>query len=183
MYFPDVVCCAAAYNCAPTLIQQNVDGSDFFNRSWEEFRIGFGSPSGNYWLGLDRLSQLTMSGRYKVTFDLQSDDTGTWYCAEYSTFRVLSEADNYRLAVAGYSGNAGDAFTRHSGSSFSTYDRDNDQLPSDSCAATTGGGFWFWACDSVQINLPRVGGRETFSWNHLPGGDALRLSQMWLLCK
>ena len=121
MYFPDVVCCAAAYNCAPTLIQQNVDGSDFFNRSWEEFRIGFGSPSGNYWLGLDQLSQLTMSGRYKVTFDLQSNDTGTWYYAEYSTFRVLSEADNYRLAVAGYSGNAGDAFTRHSGSSFSTY--------------------------------------------------------------
>jgi len=45
------------------LIQQNADGSNFFNRSWVEFKVGFGDESGNYWLGNDLLSQLTLTGR------------------------------------------------------------------------------------------------------------------------
>ena len=58
-------------DCVPLLIQQNDGTSDFFNRSWAEFKVGFGDPSGNYWLGNDLLSQLTASaGRYKLQFDL-----------------------------------------------------------------------------------------------------------------
>jgi len=110
------------------LIQQNVDGSDFFNRSWAEFKVGFGDPSDNYWLGNELLSRLTKNNGYKLKFDLQSRSTSNWYYAEYSTFRVLTEADNYTLQVAGYSGNAGyDAFGWHNGMKFSTYDLDNDQ--------------------------------------------------------
>jgi len=48
------------------LIQQNIDGSNFFNRSWADFKVGFNDSSGNYWLGNDLLSQLTMNGRYKL---------------------------------------------------------------------------------------------------------------------
>ena len=62
--------------------------------------MGFGDPSGNYWLGNDLLSQLTANYRYKLRFDLQQRDTGNWYYAEYSTFIVQSEADNYTLQVA-----------------------------------------------------------------------------------
>ena len=72
------------------LIQQNVDGSNFFNRSWAEFRVGFGDPSGNYWLGNELLSQLTANNTYKLRFDLQSRNTSNWYYAEYSTFIVLT---------------------------------------------------------------------------------------------
>ena len=105
------------------LIQQNVDGSDFFNRSWAEFKVGFGDPSGNYWLGNELLSRLTANNGYKLKFDLQSRNTSNWYYAEYSTFRVLSERYNYTLQVAGYSGNAGrDSFSYHDGMMFSTYD-------------------------------------------------------------
>ena len=95
------------------LIQQNADGSNFFNRSWEEFKVGFGDPSGNYWLGNDLLSQLTLTGRYKLRFDLQSRSNGSWYYAEYSTFIVLSEADNYTLQVDGFSGNASQDAVQH----------------------------------------------------------------------
>jgi len=165
------------------LIQQNVDGSDFFNRSWAEFKVGFGDPSGNYWLGNQLLSRLTANNGYKLRFDLQSRKTSNWYYAEYSTFIVLTDADNYKLQVAGYSGNTGDnAFGsfHHNGMMFSTYDRDNDRWPRN-CAVWTGGGFWYYACAACSVNSARSSGY--FSWSGLPGGHALQSSRMWLQCK
>jgi len=86
------------------------------------------------------------------------------------------------MFVGGYSGNAGDAFRYHNGMMFTTYDSDNDDW-SDNCAASRGGGFWFRNCDHVQINLPLVGGSDTFSWFNLPSGIALQTSRMQLICK
>ena len=42
------------------LIQQN-DGSagEFFNRTWNSYRDGFGDASGNYWIGNEHLHQMT----------------------------------------------------------------------------------------------------------------------------
>ena len=162
------------------LIQQNVDGSNFFNRSWAEFKVTLNDSSGNYWLGNELLSQLTVNHRYKLKFDLQSrSNTSNWYYAEYSTFRVLSEADNYRLEVDGYSGNAGyDALDYHNGMMFSTYDRDNDRHPSGNCAARGGGGFWYKYCGLCRVNTVRY-----FYWQGLPGGRDLQFSRMWLQCK
>ena len=172
------------------LIQQNVDGSNFFNRSWAEFKVGFGDPSGNYWLGNELLSQLTANNSYKLKFDLQSrSNTSNWYYAEYSTFMVMPEKYNYYLVVFGYSGNAGyDAFGSikshrgglriHMGMKFSTYDRDNDLHYSSNCAADYGGGFWYSACSDCNVNSA-----NSFHWRGLPGGDALQTSRMWLECK
>jgi len=163
------------------LVQQNVNGSNFFNRSWAEFKVGFGDPSDNYWLGNELLSQLTVNNSYKLRFDLQSrSNTSNWYYAEYSTFRVLTEADNYTLQVAGYSGNAGeDLFgIYHNGQMFSTYDRDNDLSSTTHCAAYWGGGFWYRSCYACGVNSAR-----SFHWFGLPGGDYLQSSRMWLQCK
>ena len=168
------------------LIQQNVDGfTSFFNRSWAEFKVGFNDSIGNYWLGNELLSQLTATGRYKLRFDLQSrSNTSNSYRAEYSNFRVLAESSNYRLHVAGYSGNAGrDALDYHNGMMFTTYDRDNDPWSSGNCAVNNGGGFWYKTCAICEVNTPRVGGGDEFSWDGLPGGRLLQSSRMWLQCK
>ena len=60
-------------------------------------------------------------------------ENGLWYWAEYSTFSLADEAGKYRLSVAGYSGDAGDAMAasyrvnfRSNGRKFSTPDSDND---------------------------------------------------------
>ena len=172
--------CSVA-DCTDMLIQQN-NGSDFFNRSWAEYKVGFGERSGSYWLGNDLLSQLTANNRYKLKFDLQQNGTGIWYYAEYSTFIVLSEADNYTLQVGGFSGNASyDALGYHNGQKFSTFDRDNDGASSYNCAAGRGGGFWYDTCARCLVN----GARSTdwFHWHGLPGGAHLQLSRMWLECK
>jgi len=169
-------------NCIPLLIQQNVDGSNFFNRSWAEFKVGFNDSGGNFWLGNDLVSQLTANNRrYKLRFDLQSrSNTSNWYSAEYSTFRVLSEADNYQLKVAGYSGNAGyDAMAYHNDRMFTTYDRDNDQSSSRNCAVFRCSGFWYSDCALCSVN----GATGHFYWAYLPGGNHLQSSRMWLQCK
>ena len=177
------VCVCSAADCVPRLIQQN-DGSGGFNRPWAEYKVGFGDPSGNYWLGNDLLSQLTANYSYKLRFDLQQHGTGTtWYYAEYSTFRVLPEAYNYTLIVDGFSGNASDdAFGSLNGQKFTTIDRDNDIISSGNCAAWIGGGFWYSACGGCRVNAARSTG--WFFWGGLPEvREYLQSTRMWLECK
>jgi len=163
------------------LIQQKANVPNAFNRSWAEFKVGFGDPSGNYWLGNELLSQLTVNSSYKLRFDLQSRyNTNNWYHAEYSTFRVLPEVYNYELKVAGYSGNTGsDALSYQNHMMFTTYDRDND-LWDNNCAAETGGGFWYKDCYRCGLNSGRS---RNFIWIGLTGGDPLQSTRMWLQCK
>ena len=166
------------------LIQQNIDGSNFFNRSWAEFKVGFGNSSGNFWLGNERLSQLTQQGRYKLRFDLQEIGTNRWYWAEYSTFRVEDETYNYRLNVSGYRSNTGyDAFGYSNGMMFTTYDRDNDMsLSGFNCAVYNGGGFWYKSCAYCGVNAVRVGGSLYFRWWDGSRNIPLQTSRMWLKC-
>ena len=119
---------------------------------------------------------------YKLKFDLQSRNTSNWYYAEYSTFVVLPEAHNYKLQVAGYSGNAGhNSMYVHNGQMFSTYDRDNDPSKKGNCAAYFSGGFWFKGCYWCGVNNSRSA--KDFDWAGLPGGRELQKSRMWLQCK
>jgi hypothetical protein len=164
-----------------------VDGSNFFNRTWDEFKAGFGDPSGNYWLGNEQLHQLTTNNQYGLRFDLQSNKTGVWYVAEYSTVTVASEADNYRLNVTGFSGNVSDdalnfgVFHIQNGVQFSTKDRDNDLYRSANCALLSKGGFWYTSCGYCQVNSMR----GEFNWYWLSRRSAhwkLRTSRMWLVC-
>ena len=169
-------------DCTALLIQQN-DGSGSLNRPWVEYKVGFGDPSGNYWLGNDLLSQLTANNRYKLRFDLQSRDTGNWYYAEYSRFIVLSEAYNYELQVAGFSGNASfDALRLHNGAQFTTIDRDNDRYSRGNCAVWSRGGFW-WRVGCGECGVNGASSTSSFYWYDLPGGRDLQQSRMWLQCK
>jgi len=159
------------------MIQHNINGSLVFNRSWAEYKVGFNDSRGNYWLGNDLLSQLTLTGRYKLRIDLQSRSNSTWYYAEYSTFIVQPESDNYTLNVSGYSGNAGgDALSIQNGMKFTTYDRDND-VWSGNCGI--GGGFWYSNCCGGCVNYNYA----YFKWWYLPGGWWLQSTRMWLQCK
>ena len=169
-------------SCVPVLIQQNVNGSKFFSRSWAEFKVGFNDTRGNYWLGNDLLSQLTLSRHYKLRFDLQ-DRNLSWYYAEYSSFTVSGESRNYTLHVSGYSGNTGgDALSWHNGMMFTTYDRDNDPWThsryNNNCAVWLGGGFWYKTCARCLVNGGL--GRGNFwssSWTL-----RLQSTRMWLMC-
>ena len=159
----------------PILIQQHVDDSGFFDRSWNEFRTGFGDPSGNFWLGNEQIHQLSKDGRCKLRFDVQQKNTMAWFWAEYSTFIVADETNNYQLTVAGFSGNVNyDAFGPHNGNVFATSDQD----VAANCAQSLGGGFWYNNCGKARVNAAG----HWFDWSQLSGGDNLMYSQMWLDC-
>ena len=137
-------------------VQKHFGGDRSFDRTWSEFKVGFGAVTDiNYWIGNDRLHELTKYGQYKLRVELQTSDS-RWIWAEYSTFRVDSEGNGYRLMVGGYSGTAGDAFIHSdhnlNGAMFSTKDHDNDSLNNGNCAQLTQGGFWFKHCGYVRIN-------------------------------
>ena len=50
---------------------------------------------------------MTNSTPYKLRMEFMLTN-GSWYSVEYDTFRVESEASNYKIHVTGYSGDAYD---------------------------------------------------------------------------
>ena len=134
-----------------TVIQKRFDGSVHFFRSWEEYKKGFGDVSGEYWLGNDVIHSLTSQSSYSLKIVLTDWDNVTRY-ALYDTFAIGSEAEDYRLSIGGYSGNAGDAMWYHNGNRFSTSDRDNDRRENASCAKQSTGCWWYNHCYWSNLN-------------------------------
>ena len=121
-----------------------------FYRYWQEYRDGFGDVSGQFWLGNELIHRLTARRPHQLRIVMNAFD-GAWRYAEYDTFSVANETDNYRLSVSGYSGTAGDALSYHNGKPFSTRDRDND-LYAASCSRQFKGGWWYGRCHRANLN-------------------------------
>jgi ficolin len=69
-------------------------------QTWLSYRNGFGSAAQDFWLGLERVHQLTQSGKYRLRFELLI--SGSWSSAEYWYFVVGDEINTqYRINVNG----------------------------------------------------------------------------------
>jgi len=172
------------------LVQQNIgNNSSIFARDWIDYKMGFGNPSSNYWIGLENLHLLTSTGRYRLEAVVQAASDGQTYRALFETFLVADESNGYRLTAGGYSGTAGSSNidTKSNGMKFSTRDRDNDESVQYNCAASSaygnGGGWWYKACDGAYINVPPGGGQNGPGWVGVPGwhitGSRLTLKQRY----
>ncbi|XP_069103283.1 angiopoietin-related protein 7-like [Argopecten irradians] len=132
------------------VIQRRINADVVFYRNWADYKNGFGDLQGNFWLGNDNIHLLT-SIPVILRVELEGWDGTTGY-AQYSSFHVANEAQNYRLSVSGFTGNVlVDAFGTHDGSDFSTNDRDND-LTQDNCAVEYKGGWWYNTCHESNLN-------------------------------
>ena len=150
-----------------------MDGSNDFDREWEEYQQGFGDRNRDFWLGLDAIHAMTAES-VTLRIDLVDLD-GKNYVAKYNKFKVGSSESNYILEISGYSGNATDSMnTKHNGMRFSTKDRDNDQN-SGSCAMNNYGGWWYISCYDSYLNglfttgTGSIGQRKYMSWRTLKG--------------
>uniref|UniRef100_A0A8C6RLI8 Tenascin-N n=1 Tax=Nannospalax galili TaxID=1026970 RepID=A0A8C6RLI8_NANGA len=130
--------------------RRNTGQLDFFKR-WRSYVEGFGDPMKEFWLGLDKLHNLTTGTptRYEVRADLQTANESAY--AVYDFFQVASNKERYKLSVGKYRGTAGDALTYHNGWKFTTFDRDND-IALSNCALTHHGGWWYKNCHLANPN-------------------------------
>ncbi|KAM4652830.1 fibrinogen-like protein 1 [Discoglossus pictus] len=139
-----------------TVFQRRQDGTVDFNRTWHDYKLGFGSPQGEHWLGNENLHSLTRLGQHTLRIELE-DWYGVKRYAIYKKFKVASEQNKYRLTAREYSGNAGNALSysrnyNHDHKLFTTYDSDNDNYPSGNCGTYYGAGWWFDTCLAANLN-------------------------------
>ncbi|XP_044316962.1 microfibril-associated glycoprotein 4 isoform X2 [Drosophila rhopaloa] len=125
-----------------TKVVNRNDGKEDFSRKWADYKIGFGPLTTEFFIGLDKLHQITSSDNYELLVELQNRKQELRY-ALYDHFSIGSESEQYRLNVLGkYQGDAADALRQHTGKKFSTQDRDNDESEQN-CAALQSGAFWY----------------------------------------
>ncbi|KAJ8262060.1 hypothetical protein GJAV_G00161690 [Gymnothorax javanicus] len=152
----EVYCDMESYGGGWTVLQRRLNGSVSFNRTWDAYKKGFGNLHGEFWLGNDKIHQLTKAKDMILRIELE-DFQGVKEYAKYDRFYVSNELLRYRLTVSGYSGTAGDAlhFSKsynHDQKFFTTPDKDNDMYPSGNCGAYYSSGWWFDACMSANLN-------------------------------
>ena len=100
----DVLCDQETDGGGWTVFQKRQDGTVGFYRGWDAYKRGFGYLKGEFWIGLDKIHRLTTNDNNKLRIDLKLHSEVAY--AAYSFFAVQNEADNYKLIVGDYSGNA-----------------------------------------------------------------------------
>ncbi|NWR79736.1 ANGP4 protein, partial [Centropus unirufus] len=157
-----------------TVIQLRANGSLSFQRSWKEYKQGFGDAAGEHWLGNEAVHLLTSRAPYALRIELRDWEGGQVY-AHYGKFQLGSERQLYRLSLQDYSGTAGpQSGMALQGTRFSTRDADNDNCLCKCAQMLSGGeqgggnppwvptmgatlphfltGWWFDACGLSNLN-------------------------------
>ncbi|XP_003479441.2 angiopoietin-2 [Cavia porcellus] len=134
-----------------TVIQRRENGSVDFQRTWKEYKVGFGNPAGEHWLGNELVSRLTNLQGYVLRIQLQ-DWEGSEAYSLYDHFSLASEDLKYRIHLKGLTGTAGKISSiSQPGNDFSTKDADNDKCIC-KCSQMLTGGWWFDACGPSNLN-------------------------------
>ena len=144
------------------IIQRRVDASVSFEKSWDEYVAGFGDVDGNFWLGLEAIHDLTSAQPMSLQIDVVPFNIPA-VSISYQQIHVGDATSDYRLTIT--SDTPGDdtlcnSLNFHSGSRFSTYDRDNDARSSLHCAVRHRAGWWFRSCAYVYLNSVYGGADE-----------------------
>ena len=172
-------------DCSMILVQfsKGHDGysNAAFYQPWSVMQQGFNDSYGNYWIGLDRLHNLTSTGNYTLLINLWG--TG-WelFTVQYSTFTVGNASSKYVLHQGGYNGTVGDCLAYNEGMKFCTYDDDATAI----CADYDDGSWWYstnyYPCTTAGLNNYKSYG-DGFVWScGSLGNKELFQSEMWLLC-
>ncbi|XP_065079753.1 fibrinogen-like protein A [Ochlerotatus camptorhynchus] len=178
-----VYCEQTFYGGGWIVVQNRFNGSVHFNRTWTEYKNGFGSLDGEFWLGLEKIHKITTATVNELLIHLEDFDGLAKY-ARYKRFTVGAESVQYTLvAVEGHSGNLEDSLKRHKGKKFSTPEVDNDNDSGRNCADVYSSGWWFDNCFDSNLNgvYTDIGNHFSMSWQKFTGSfKGMRVSKMMI---
>ncbi|XP_022809403.1 angiopoietin-related protein 7-like [Stylophora pistillata] len=149
----DVFCDQTTAGGGWTVLQKRLNGSMDFNRTWDEYKHGFGNFfTHEFWLGLDKIHRLTRNetaNRLRIELGVTNEEP---LYAEYGCFGIGNESTTYRLKLShGWGGTVkNDSFGFHNNFSFGTWDRDPAH---GKCNKERGGGWWYSKNCVVSSNL------------------------------
>ena len=154
-----------------TVIQRRVDNSTDFYLEWASYKQGFGSLTGNLWLGNDNIHRLTANGNTVLRVDLEDWEGKTLHVV-YRTFKVDDERKRYKLSATdfNFSNPAPRGFLSANNKNFSTKDRDNFDWKDNNEALLYKGGWWYGGLPSSNLNGRYLGNQKDkqgmywFSW-------------------
>ncbi|XP_068227486.1 techylectin-5A-like [Palaemon carinicauda] len=138
----------------PDLQTSRISGQLNFNQSWEEYKAGFGSVYGEYYLGNEYIHRITNSRDYTFRMDMHRVN-GELKTLSYDNFRVQNEQARYRLSLGNRQSESSttyDCYIYNRNRDFSTYDRDFDASTTKNCASNLGGGFWYYDCSRLPYS-------------------------------
>ncbi|KAI0225988.1 hypothetical protein LSAT2_023299 [Lamellibrachia satsuma] len=127
-----------------------------FSRTWEEHKNGFGDVRGEFWLGLEKIHQITRQPFVRFSVRVEAKlATGLSYYAEYNNFYIGDESQNYRILSIGTATAKSNNYFLTNGTFFATADRDHKYL----CGARFNG-FWYFeskaagnvGCSQMTLN-------------------------------
>lgn len=170
-----VFCDMKLRNGGWTIIERRVNDDTSFNRSWKAYRNGYGEFNENFWLGLQKIKDITDCGTFELYIGLHSfHPTDTVTFALYNSFSLDTEANKYALGLGTYdlSSTAGNALLNHDGEKFSTPDQDNDANSMRHCASEFSAGWWYNNCHDSHLTgiwyangiLPNVNVPDGIIW-------------------
>uniref|UniRef100_A0A8C9VBM8 Tenascin N n=1 Tax=Scleropages formosus TaxID=113540 RepID=A0A8C9VBM8_SCLFO len=132
------------------VFQRRSNGKLDFMKRWKQYIQGFGDLTDEFWLGLEKIYELTNSStKYELRVDLKLGSESAY--AIYDNFGIASIKEKFTLTVGKYRGTAGDALTYHNSRPFSTVDSDND-ISLNNCALTHQGAWWYKNCHLANLN-------------------------------
>uniref|UniRef100_A0A4W6DWF4 Tenascin N n=2 Tax=Lates calcarifer TaxID=8187 RepID=A0A4W6DWF4_LATCA len=132
------------------MLQRRTTGKLDFMKRWRQYIAGFGDMNDEFWIGLDKIYELTNTPtQYELRFDLGLGSERAY--AVYDNFKIAPVKQKFKLTIGKYRGTAGDAMTYHQGRPWTTIDSDND-IALGNCALTHRGAWWYKNCHLANLN-------------------------------
>ena len=152
-----VFCDMTLQNGGWTVIQRRVNDDITFNRDWKAYRNGFGEFNENFWLGLQKIKDITDydGATYELYIGMESfHPTDKARFSLYDSFSLGTETAKYSLDIGALdsASDAGNSLTDHDGEKFSTPDQDNDSHTTKHCADDFNSGWWYHNCHDSHLN-------------------------------
>eukprot|EP00111_Clytia_hemisphaerica_P003109 TCONS_00008811-protein len=171
-----------------TVVQRRKYGDITFDKSWNEYKAGFGDLSKDFWYGNEKLHQLSKPNTdNEIIFELESYD-GIFYYPFYDGFNIGDDDSKYEINIGAYQHVYGPALppfpyetpradgfdmVYYNGMKFSTFDSDNDARGSQHkpCSeAFKNTGWWYKNCAMCHLNSvfgTPIGAYQGIRWEQI----------------